>query len=355
MTSNGIFARLYKPLLAAAALVIILAAVSRMATVVTTLMLAFLLTIVVAPYLARLERRGLSHRMALLVVMAVVLVVFLVFALTVTISVTNLVETLPTFHESFQSTIDATVSALAAQGVDLRSVTSGSAWRASELIGSFSAFLKSLVGGLANALLILFVFALFLLDANRVPTILYDRCPESPALTAFGQYSQRVHSYFVNMSLVNLVIAGLSTVLLVVLGVPTPLLWGVVIFILRFVPVIGFWLALIPLTITALVANGPQNALIAFFGIALIDGIVLNTLYYRLLGTGLNLSPAAMVVSLLFWTFVLGPLGALLALPLTVLIKVMILDDDAKMMSDIISYGHLEIKPSRSQETKPPT
>ncbi len=342
MRSEGIIVRLYKPLLATAALVIVFAALSRMASVVTTLMMAFLITLVVAPYLTRLERRGFSRRTALLIVMALVLLVFLVFALTVTSSAANLVQTLPTYSDSFQSTIDAAISELATQGIEIDSVEAIPALRASNMIMSFTSFLRGLVGGLANALLILFVFALFLLDANRVPAILSDRFPASPALAAFSLYSRQVHGYFVNMTVVNLVIAGLSTVLLVVLRVPTPLLWGVVIFILRFVPVIGFWLAMIPLTFTALVANGPQTALIAFIGIAVIDGIVLNTLYYRLLGTGLNLSPAAMVVSLLLWSFILGPLGGLLALPLTVLIKVMILDDDAKMVADIISYGQTE-------------
>jgi len=198
--------------------------------------------------------------------------------------------------------------------------------------------LKSLAASIGAALLILLLFALFLLDANRIPVMLHNRYPENPFLTTFGRYCGQVRSYFVNTGVIGLAIAAASTVLLVILGVPNPLLWGVALFVLHFVPVIGFWLAVLPLTFTALVANGPQNALIALVGIVVIDTIILNSLYFRLMGTGLNLSPAATFVSLLFWTFLLGPLGALLALPLTVLVKTMILDDDANMIAEMMSY-----------------
>jgi AI-2 transport protein TqsA len=299
--------------------------------VVTTLLLAFFITIVVAPTLGWLQRRGLSRKLSLVAMMVLMVVVFGVLSLTIVFSLADLITSLPTYQNSFQSTINVAVGALAAQGLDLSRAAAEPALQASHLIGSFV------------SLLILLVLELFLLDADRVPVIVSKRFPGNPALNTFSIYCREVRSYFLNTALLNLIIAGVSMVLLFFLRVPNPLLWGVAIFVLRFVPVIGIWIALIPLTFTALVANGPQTAVLAFAGILVVNGVTSNTLYYRLLGAGLNLSPAAMFVSLLFWTFVLGVWGALLALPLTLLVKTMILDDDAKMVSDIISYTRTEI------------
>jgi AI-2 transport protein TqsA len=343
MRHERLFARLYKPLLAVAALIVVFWALNKMAYVVTTLLLAFFITIVVAPTLGWLQRRGLSRRLSLVALMVLMIVVFGVLALTIVFSVADLITSLPTYQNSFQSTINAAVGALAAQGLDFSHAAAEPALQASHLIGSFVSLLKSLLAGMANALLILLVLELFLLDADRVPVIVSKRFPGNPALNTFGMYCREVRSYFLNTALLNLIVAGVSTVLLFFLRVPNPLLWGVAIFVLRFVPVIGIWIALIPLTFTALVANGPQTALLVFASILLVNGVTSNTLYYRLLGAGLNLSPAAMFISLLFWTFVLGVWGALLALPLTLMVKTMILDDDAKMVSDIISYTRAEI------------
>jgi AI-2 transport protein TqsA len=340
MTHDRLFARLYRPILASAALIIIFWALGRIAYVASPLLLAFFITIIAAPYLSRLEHRGLSHRLSLLVVIALVCVVFLAFVLTVAFSLADLIGTLPTYGDSFQSTIDAAVKGLASQGLDLSRAAAEPATQASSLIGSFMSLLEGLLSTIGSALLILLVFVLFLLDAKRIPGIVQQRFPDNPVLATFGRYGHDVRSYFANLAIVNIVIAGLSTVLLLSLRVPNAFMWGVAILILHFVPVLGLWLALIPLTFTALVVNGPTTALIAFVGVVLIDGITSNTLYYRLLGAGLNLSPAAMFVSVLFWIFILGPLGALLALPLTMLVKMMILDDDAKMASEIISYQH---------------
>ncbi len=347
MTTNGsLFARLFKPLLAVAALVLVLWAVNLMSYVVTTLMFAVFITILVAPSVTSLQRRGLSHRIALLSVMLLVLAVFFVFLLTAVLSIVDIIATLPQSRDVFQGTLDAGAQGLSSIGVNVSAIVANPDFQAAGLIQSFVALLRSLAVYIGSAILILFVFVLFLLEADRVPTIVQQHFPGNQALTTFGEYSNSVRRYIVARSVVNLVVAVLSTILLILLGAPNPLLWGLALFILRFVPVIGLWLALTPITFVTLVVAGPQTALISCIGIAAISGITSNSLYYRLMGRGLNLSPAAMVVSLLFWTFLLGPLGAFLALPLTMLLKVMVLDDDAQMVSDIISQTHAEAEHS---------
>jgi predicted PurR-regulated permease PerM len=102
---------------------------------------------------------------------------------------------------------------------------------------------------------------------------------------------------------------------------------------------VGFWIALIPPFLLALLEFGAARALIVLAGYVLINGGVQNFLQPRIMGAGLNLSPLVVILSLFFWGWVLGPMGALLAVPLTMIVKEVFLDayDDTRGLSELMS------------------
>ena len=115
------------------------------------------------------------------------------------------------------------------------------------------------------------------------------------------------------------VAAALDTLLLVALGVPAALLWGVLSFLLSFIPNIGFILALIPPTILGLLTGGPLTALAVLVGYVVINTAIDYVIQPRFIGASVDLSPVVITVCLLFWGVVLGPSGALLAVPMTII------------------------------------
>ena len=128
---------------------------------------------------------------------------------------------------------------------------------------------------------------------------------------------------------------------LLLLGVDFAILWGFLAFLLGYIPSVGFWLALIPPAALAFMEFGTTKALIVVVGYVVINGGVQNFIQPKLMGAGLNLSSLVVVLSLFFWAWVLGPMGALLAVPLTMIVKDVILDayDDTRVLADLMSAG----------------
>ena len=119
----------------------------------------------------------------------------------------------------------------------------------------------------------------------------------------------------------GLVGAIANLILLLVLGVDGAVLWAFLSFWLNFIPNVGIILSVIPPTLLALVEFGPGRAIVVVVGFLLVNAVVEQVLQPRLLGRELELSPLEILVSLLFWGWVLGPIGAVVAVPLTIAVK----------------------------------
>ena len=125
-------------------------------------------------------------------------------------------------------------------------------------------------------------------------------------------------------AIVNLVTGAGVTVLLFLLGVDFPLLWGILTFFLSFVPYIGLVLAVTPAVILALAEFGLDRALLVIAGVIVINVLAENVLSPLMMGRGLNISPTIVFLSFIFWAWLLGGPGAFLALPITLFVAVML-------------------------------
>jgi predicted PurR-regulated permease PerM len=116
-------------------------------------------------------------------------------------------------------------------------------------------------------------------------------------------------------------------------------LWGVLAFLTGYIPNVGFWIAFVPPFLMALLQFGAAKALIVLVGYIVINGVVQSFLQPKMMGTGLNLNTFVVVMSLFFWGWVLGPLGALLAVPLTMIVKDVFLDayEETRGISELMN------------------
>jgi predicted PurR-regulated permease PerM len=128
-------------------------------------------------------------------------------------------------------------------------------------------------------------------------------------------------------------------VLLLILGVDFPLLWGVLTFLLSFIPTVGIWLAMIPPALLALLEFGLAKALPVVACFLLIDAVIENVIKPKFLGESLGIAPVVIILSLIFWAAVLGPVGAFLAVPLTMAVKQLVLegDEEARWLAELMS------------------
>jgi predicted PurR-regulated permease PerM len=143
----------------------------------------------------------------------------------------------------------------------------------------------------------------------------------SPLAARFLAFSSTVRGYMAVRSVLGLAAAVLDYLLLVAVGVDYALLWGVLAFLLSFVPNIGFALSMLPPMLLALLSGGWMSALIVFVGYEVINTVLDNVIGPRFVGRQMKISALLSFLSVLFWAWVLGPTGAILAVPLTVLVQ----------------------------------
>jgi predicted PurR-regulated permease PerM len=203
---------------------------------------------------------------------------------------------------------------------------------AASLIGEIA----KVVGWAASFLLIL----VFMLGYGRdfVPRLIHRFGTDSPPVMRSREYVRDIGHYISITALMGLAAAIGDMILLWVIGVDFALFFGTLSFVMSFIPNVGFLLALIPPVLLALLQFGVTEAVIVLVGYYLINGIADQVIKPRVMGRGLNLSALVITLSLFLWGWVLGPMGTILAVPLTLTVKKLILEigEDTQWIADVI-------------------
>ncbi len=322
ISRTGSHARPAGPLAAGGGLVLVLVgalALRETAPVVLPVLLGLFIALVAWPTVGALERRGAAHGAALAVTIAIVLAVVLLSAGVVALAVGQLVVLIPRYEDRLETGLAAGRDVLAQLplGVDAGAVT---AVITPQRVLAFVEPLASAASEAGGAMLVVaFTVVYALVGARsfraRAAAAVGDQHPLLRGLERFGTDLQR---YLVVRTKLGLSAAVLTSALLVVLGVPLPVLWAVLVFFASFVPNIGTIIAVVPPTILALLEGGPGVAALVIVGYALINLAQDQLLQPLAMGSELNLSPLAALIAVVVWAWILGPAGVLLAVPLTV-------------------------------------
>jgi predicted PurR-regulated permease PerM len=144
--------------------------------------------------------------------------------------------------------------------------------------------------------------------------------PDHPVFKRVSELTRDVRQYVTITTGINLLVGVGDTIFLWIMGVDFALLWGLLAWLLGYIPSVGFWLAAIPPVILAWATNGVTSAIIVFIGFVLINGAAENLVKPKVMGEGLSISPVLVLVSVIVWGWLLGGIGAIIAVPLTLLI-----------------------------------
>ena len=305
-----------------AATIVVLAGVRLGAPVLNPIFFAVVLTLLFSPVYSWLLRRGLPAPLALLVMLVLLAAIFVGFSLILGGSIGRFTERVGFYTAQLDGQVDgldALLERLGLSDVDLREVVEPSA-----LTDALGAILSGISAFLSNLFLILMIM-LFLLGEgpammDRLRASAGTDNPQVASLTAVGRGVVR---QFGLRAVVNLVTGAGVTVLLFLLGVDFPLLWGILTFFLSFVPYIGLVLAVTPAVVLALAESGVTRAVLVIAGVVVINILAENVLSPMMMGRGLNVSPTIVFLSFVFWAWLLGGPGAFLALPITLFLAVM--------------------------------
>ena len=310
-------------MLVLAATVVVLVGIRLGAPILNPIFFALVLTVLFSPVYSWLKRRGLPAPLALLIMLVLLTVLFVGLIFILGASIGKFSERLGFYTTQLNGqldSLDALIKRLGLSNVNLQDVV-----KPSGLADAIGVVLSGIAGFLSDLFLILMIM-LFLLGEgpammNRLRASVGADNPQVARLTTVGRSVVR---QFGLRAIVNLVTGAGVTVLLFVLGVDFPLLWGILTFFLSFVPYIGLVLAVAPAVVLALAEFGLERALLVIAGVVVINVMAENVLSPMMMGRGLNLSPTVVFLSFIIWAWLLGGPGAFLALPITLFVAVML-------------------------------
>lgn len=311
-------------LLGLAAIVIIVAGLRAASSLFVPFLLAGFIGLLCAPALFWLQDRGLPTPIALIVVLLGLLGIGALFGGLVSTSINEFTRALPSYQARFASVIASLTAALSERGIDFGTSTSETnpfnPQAALGLVGNLAGNLGSLLN---NAFLLFLTVCFILLEASSFPYKVREAFGHSPELEArMTEIGQSIRRYLGIKTLTSMATGFLAYGALILLGVKFAPLWGLLAFLLNFVPAVGSVIAAVPAVALALVDNSPETALMVTLCYVGINITIGNFLEPRVMGEGMGLSPLIVIVSLVFWGWVLGPVGMVLAVPLTVILRI---------------------------------
>jgi predicted PurR-regulated permease PerM len=308
-------------LVGGAAVVVLTAGLRAAAGVLNPILMAGFLALLLQPLVRRLNRLGVAGGGAVAVVVFALVLFGLALAGFVGISLRQVAVEIPAYSAQLRELSASVTRMLEARGIDAAAYVE-SALTGPQLGRAALNATGAVASTFGNMVLTLFIFAFMLGGMWEMERRASRRARDySPLAGRFMSFSDTLRGYMGVRAVLGLAAAVLDYLVLVVLGVEHALLWGVLSFLLSFVPNIGFTLSMLPPMLLALLEHGWVSALIVFVAYQVINTVIDNVIGPRFVGKQMNISALVSFLSVIFWTWLLGPTGAILAVPLTVLVR----------------------------------
>ena len=307
------------PVVKLAAVVIILAGLISAKAIVIPILLAIFITILTSPFLIWLQEKGLHSGFALMAVVGLLIIVMTLLGLLLNSSMHDFSLNLPIYEEKLNLVISKVLEFIRSQGFIFSDESITGLINPAKMAQFASEIVKGFGSALTNGFMIMLLVIFMLLEVSVLPKKLQSIHADASSYAA--EFLFNVKQYMLIKSVFSLITGALVYFSLLFIGLDYALLWGVLAFLLNFVPNIGSIIAAVPAVILALVQLGLFGALevvIVFFVINIILGSVLEPKY---MGEGLGLSTLVVFISLIFWGWVFGPVGMLLFISLTIMLK----------------------------------
>jgi len=312
-----------KSLLVMAALVVVLAGVKTASALVVPFILSVFIAIICNPLIDTLGRYRIPKGVAVSIVILLVVAVLLSIGGLVGQSVNDFSQNLPQYKEQLKKEFVWAVNTLAQYNIFLNKEQLISMFDPGKMIDVATNMLTGLGGVMANLFLIIITVVFMLFEGPSISRKIHLALDDPDMKMAqIDRFLESINSYLAIKTLVSLATGFLATMLLWALDVDYFILWGVVAFMFNYIPNIGSIIAAVPPVLLALITQNPLTAAFVGMGYLVINAVMGNVVEPKFMGRGLGLSTLVVFLSLIFWGWLLGTVGMLLSVPLTMVVKI---------------------------------
>jgi len=302
------------------------------AGIVAPTMLSLVLTIAVLPVGAWARRHGWPSWLATLLALVAAYAILLVLLVGTIICLVKLVDLLPQYTKDAQNLTDQFHDWLSGLGLGtettsdaLKKVQPGNV---ADLLADVLSAILGALGGLFFLVTVMFFFVVAVRGFGARMAWLRISKPQLAA--ALAKFVNGTQKYLVVTALFGAIVGVLDSAALWLIGIPLPLAWGFFSFITNFIPNIGFVIGIIPPSLLGLLDGGWQEMVLVIVAYSVLNVTIQTFIQPRFVGNSVGLSAEMTYMSLVVWAFLLGPLGALLAVPMTLLLRAFFIDADPR-------------------------
>ena len=336
-------------LLSAACVVIVIAGLRSASAIVGPVVLALALTMVFHPLRPWLQRR-MPVWAASVVVLVSAYAVILAMSFALVVSVGQLAALIPEYAPDLDDMAAGIADGLANLGMATPQADAvAGSLDVGQVLDAATAFLAGMASILSDLFFLVTLLLFLAFDSAQASRLVgAARAHQAQLVDAMVGWARGTRSYLGVSAVFGLIVAVVDTTLLWALGIPGAFVWGVLAFVTNFIPNIGFVIGVIPPAVIGLLEGGPSLMLVVIVLYSVVNVIIQSIIQPRFVGNAVGLSTTLTFLSLVFWTWVLGPLGALLAVPMSLLARALLVDADPE------GQWRLPLISGRPEDAPPP-
>ena len=326
-------------LLTGAAFVVVIAGMRAAAGILVPFLLALFVAVISAPLYQGMRRRGLPSALAMLAVVLLMLAAMVLLVGVIERAVGVFSGNLPNYLAAFFAQTDKLWAWLGSHGLELPEATLRDSFNPQILLRPAATVASALGDVLVTTFIVVLVAIFILLEGSALPEKMRGvHGLSSDTWERLSQIVADVRRYMFLKTVMSLLTGALIALWLLAVGVDFPIVLGFLAFVLNYIPTIGSIVAAVPGILLAFIEFGLGTGALTTVAYVVINIGISNGIEPRYLGHGLGLSPLVVILSVLFWGWVLGPMGMLLAVPLTMTVKIALdSSDDTRWIALLMS------------------
>jgi predicted PurR-regulated permease PerM len=336
-----------------ASVVIVLAGVKFAATIVVPFLLSLFIAIILSPTYSFFKSKGIVDMLSITIVMGVFLLFLALIAKLIGNSVHDFSANIDTYSLKLTAYYQALSQFGANFGIEIPVNEISSLVNSKELMRFFTSLIESLGSIFTNGFVVILTVVFMLLESKHFIAKIRYADSDAQTMEHINQIFTQIKSYMVIKALISLLTGFVVWIFLSFMGTDYAFLWGVLAFLFNFIPNIGSIIAAVPAVLITLVQFGGVSSLIVALFYIVINITIGSVLEPKVMGRGLGLSTLVVFLSLIFWGWLLGIVGMLLSIPLTIMAKIIFAaSEETRWMAVLLGNGENLEEESRSKSVE---
>lgn len=334
-----------------ACFIVVVAGMRTAETLLVPFLLSLFIAVLCSPPLVWLKDRGVPNGLAIFIIVVVVVLGSVLVGTVVGATIADFKKDLPIYQTRLTDLTAGLFIKLQTLGIHVDITQMRDSFNPSAVLGFAGSALANLGNMMTNAFLILLTVVFILAEEVGFSDKIKLASPNyHKTLDALNRFKLSVNRYMAIKTILSFITGLLLMIWLWILNVDYFVLWGLLAFLLNFIPTLGSILAAVPAVLLALVQLGVGDAVLTAVGFVVVNVLIGNVIEPRMMGKGLDLSALVVFLSLVFWGWVLGSVGMLLSIPLTMTVKIALESfEETRWVGVMLGSGTAASKTTRSK------